>query len=801
VAGCTAIILALLAIGAPTSHAITNGQGAGIVIGQSGYTASTAGSGPNGLDAPSDAIFDSHGDLWVVDQSNCRILEFVPPFTNGMSASLVIGQPNLSTATCAPDTTSGSPTSSVDSPQGIAFDASGDLWVTDLSNNRILEFVPPFTSGMSASLEIGQSSCAYNTDAAPSPPTASSLNRPHWLAFDSSGNLWVSDYTNNRVLEYAYPFSCSESASRVIGQAGFVTNTRPSTFDNPSGLAFDSSGDLWVADQNDGVVDEFQFATSGTATGAQTSSTLQDTTMTWMAGQWDNFVVTITSGTGAGQFRTISSNTANKLTVSSAWTTTPDSTSQYSIGSPPNGQNFAIQLGNVYTATGIGFDSAGDLWVANFGNNRVVEFTAPFSNGESFTTVVGQSSPTGTACATTRTGDCYADSVAFDSAGDLWIAEYGNNRVVEYGQVSPATTTAAVNCSPSTTVDVGSSATCTTTVTGQTGSITGETMTWSQTGGTGSVSFSTSACSLSGSPESCSVTVTGFTAGSSTIQASYPGDVINLASSNTTALTVNSALVVGAVSGAPSTIDQGQTSSLSTTFSGGTSPYTCQWLMEAPGAGSFSNFGSSSSCTSPASAPFATTGSTTAGTWKFELQVTDGASNAVTSSAGSVAVDSALSAGAITPSSPSVDYGQSVTLTANPLGGTAPYFYQWYAGASCTSPISGATSSTYDTGTLTSSVSYYYKVTDSAQSPSSACSPGDAVMVFVPIPDTTGGVLLAPGTAFTDSYGNTWVAPGGSLITYFFVDPPTSFPLAMYEGWGGVYGTCDGQDGWIVTYY
>jgi hypothetical protein len=69
---------------------------------------------------------------------------------------------------------------------------------------------------------------------------------------------------------------------------------------------------------------------SSTATSA-TSTTLTDTTQNWSTDLWADKVVKITGGTGSGQSRSISSNTANTLTVSSAWTTTPDATSNYKV--------------------------------------------------------------------------------------------------------------------------------------------------------------------------------------------------------------------------------------------------------------------------------------------------------------------------------------------------------------------------------------------------------------------------------------------------------------------------------------
>lgn len=62
------------------------------------------------------------------------------------------------------------------------------------------------------------------------------------------------------------------------------------------------------------------------------------------------------------------------------------------------------------------------------------------------------------------------------------------------------------------------------------------------------------------------------------------------------------------------------------------------------------------------------------------------------------------------------------------------------------------------------------------------------------------------GATFTDSYGNTWTAPGGTadggvFSSYFFTGPEPNIPAPMLQGWGGVYGTYLGQQGWIVTFY
>jgi hypothetical protein len=75
-----------------------------------------------------------------------------------------------------------------------------------------------------------------------------------------------------------------------------------------------------------------------------------------------------------------------------------------------------------------------------------------------------------------------------------------------------------------------------------------------------------------------------------------------------------------------------------------------------------------------------------------------------------------------------------------------------------------------------------------------------------PLPGTAGGIFMPVGTTFMDSYGHAWVAPGGTIDggtfqSYFFAGPATLIPPPMLEGWGGVYGTYEGQQGWIVSFF
>lgn len=87
--------------------------------------------------------------------------------------------------------------------------------------------------------------------------------------------------------------------------------------------------------------DDLNFAT-GTAT-AGAGSTLTNGAKAWATNQWANYQIKIVSGTGAGQIRTIASNTGTVITVSAAWATNPSTDSVYHI---EGNDDFLYLMGN-----------------------------------------------------------------------------------------------------------------------------------------------------------------------------------------------------------------------------------------------------------------------------------------------------------------------------------------------------------------------------------------------------------------------------------------------------------------------
>jgi sugar lactone lactonase YvrE len=117
--------------------AITNGEAAVNVLGQTLFTTATAAITQNGLNIPRGLTLDvTSQTLFVSDQSNHRILVYdVTSISNGENAVKVLGQPNFTTGTA------GTNQSKLNVPEGLCYDMSNaKLYVSDRSNNRLLVF-------------------------------------------------------------------------------------------------------------------------------------------------------------------------------------------------------------------------------------------------------------------------------------------------------------------------------------------------------------------------------------------------------------------------------------------------------------------------------------------------------------------------------------------------------------------------------------------------------------------------------------------------------------------------------------
>jgi sugar lactone lactonase YvrE len=187
--------------------------------------------------------FDRAGRMWVASQGDSLLLAF-PPLQRDTRGPRAVESVIRSTDR------------SLSAPVGIAFDARHRLWVANFGNGTLARFDPEQIA----------------TSGAPAPATViGGLNRPAALAFDRAGALWVSDLHAATIVAYG-PDQLERSGSpspRVK-----LTGARHS-LSAPSALAFDSDGDLWVANVGNGTVvevDAAQLAKSGAITPRTTLS-------------------------------------------------------------------------------------------------------------------------------------------------------------------------------------------------------------------------------------------------------------------------------------------------------------------------------------------------------------------------------------------------------------------------------------------------------------------------------------------------------------------------------------------------
>ncbi|MGB7124814.1 MAG: NHL repeat-containing protein, partial [Thermoplasmata archaeon] len=356
---------------APAATAAPNpfstGMAANVVLGAPNLTTDWDGTTLNAsafIPGPELSCMSPAGDLFSPDFGGSRILEFQPPFHTAESASLVIGQASF--ATSGSNTTA----TTLTHPAACTFDSAGDLWVSDFYNNRVLEFRPPFTDGMAASLVLGQTSFNQSLSGV----TASNFSAPLGLALDAQGDLWVADAGNDRVLEFVPPFSTGMSASLVLGQSDFTDDAGALTASGlayPADIAF-TSGVLWVADADNDRVVGFS-APFSTGEGE-----------TYLLGQ-TSFIGSGASGPGAF-------------------------VSPYTISS----------------------DGRGDLWVSDTFGDRAVEFRPPFTNFENPSVALGQSTLTGTGPGDSATTLDMPFGVFVAPNGAIFVDDNGNNRVLEY---------------------------------------------------------------------------------------------------------------------------------------------------------------------------------------------------------------------------------------------------------------------------------------------------------------------------------------------------------------------------------
>jgi mucin-19 len=364
---------------------------------------------------PLGVAVDSAGSVYVADTGNNRIRKID---TNSNVATL---------AGSTQGSANGQGTSAqFYFPQGLVVDSAGSVYVADTGNNRIRKI----------DINSNVTTLAGSTSGfANGLGTAAQFNVPYGVAVDSAGSVYVADQLNNRIRKIDTSSNVTTLAGSTSGSAnGQGTSAQ---FNQPYGVAVDSAGIVYVADLFNNLIRKIATESITTTTSVITTVAGSNAGFADGAnGQFNSPQGISLSGsniyvadTGNNRIRLIMPGTSS--TVSQATVTTLAGSGVFGTA---NGQGTAAQFDIPY---GVAVDSAGIIYVSDTGNDRIRKI----DTSSNVTTLAGStpgfSNGQGTAAQFYNPG-----AVAIDSAGIIYVADTTNNRIRKIDINSNVTTLA-----------------------------------------------------------------------------------------------------------------------------------------------------------------------------------------------------------------------------------------------------------------------------------------------------------------------------------------------------------------------
>jgi sugar lactone lactonase YvrE len=306
---------------------------------------------------------------------------------------------------------------SLDSPTGIAVDASGNLFVADASNQRIRKVN---TSGTITTV-AGKGIYGYSGDNGLA--TNASLALPFGVAVNASGNLFIADANNNRIRKVntsGIITTVAGGGNNGRGDGGLATNA---SLDYPSfGVAVDTNGNLFIADRGNQCIRKVD--TSGiitTVAGNGSPGYSGDGYPATSASLNDPYGVAV--DTAGNLFIVDTGNQRIRKVATNGIITTVAGNGIYGY----SGDNSVATNASLYFPLGVAVDVSGDLFIVDTGNQRIRKV----DTSGIITTVAGNGSPgySGDGSNATNASLNKSSGVAVDASGNLFIADTDNSRI------------------------------------------------------------------------------------------------------------------------------------------------------------------------------------------------------------------------------------------------------------------------------------------------------------------------------------------------------------------------------------
>jgi gliding motility-associated-like protein len=289
-------------------------------------------------------------------------------------------------------------------PTSLAFDAAGNLYVTETGINK--KVISKITPGASAStIFAGVPNSSGNVDG---PAATATFGNPTGIAFDSHGNMFVVDNLNNTIRKIdagTGMVSTFAGSNGISGFAGGIGNL--ARFNKPYGIAIDANDNIYIADQGNFAVRMITpgglvstLAGTGIAGGANgLAATASFRSPTYVAVNASGTVYVSDQGAG-NVIRVISGGFVSNFSGTSVGAT-----------GQPNGLRTDLK-GNIFLASGI--------------RNQILQIT----NNGTVIQLAGGNGFSGSAngIGTEATFNTPAD-IAIDNAGEIYIADKANNRL------------------------------------------------------------------------------------------------------------------------------------------------------------------------------------------------------------------------------------------------------------------------------------------------------------------------------------------------------------------------------------